>query len=154
MLELRRPTPDLADALAAFFERLAAASDGAHFHPHPLTRAEAERRCAYAGRDVYGVAVAEGTVLGYGMLRGWDEGFDVPSLGIAIDAAARGTGLGRLVMLWLHAEARRRGAPRIRLKVYPDNTAAVRLYESLGYVFEGALVDGQRLGFRSLDGAP
>ncbi len=154
MLELRRPTPDLVDALAAFFERLAASPDGAHFHPHPLTRDEAARRCAYAGRDVYGVAVAEGTVLGYGMLRGWDEGFDVPSLGIAVDADARGTGLGRLVMLWLHAEARRRGAAKVRLKVYPGNATAVRLYESLGYVFERDLVDGQRLGFKALERGP
>jgi FkbM family methyltransferase len=38
-------------------------------------------------------------------------------------------------MSHLHAEAARRGSPRVRLKVYPQNTAAVRLYESLGYRF-------------------
>jgi ribosomal protein S18 acetylase RimI-like enzyme len=52
-------------------------------------------------------------------------------------------------MLYLHAEARRRGAPRIRLKVYPENTAAVELYRSLGYVFE-ASERGQLVGFKTL----
>ena len=80
------------------------------------------------------------------MLRGWDQGFAVSSLGIATHAAARGIGLGRALMLYLHAEARRRGARRIRLKVYPDNRVAVELYRTLGYVFAGELEEGQLVG--------
>ena len=57
------------------------------------------------------------------------------SLGIALAPSARGLGLSRPLMLALHERAQAEGAPRIRLKVYPDNTAAVRLYEGLGYVF-------------------
>ena len=41
------------------------------------------------------------------------------------------------MMNHLHAEARRRGADRVRLRVHPDNVAARRLYESLGYVRTG-----------------
>ena len=151
-LELRRPTPELADALAAFFAELKRSGDEQRFHPHPFTEREASERCAYAGRDVYCVAIADGEVLGYGMLRGWDEGYEVPSLGIAIRASARGTGLGRVLMLYLHAEARRHGADRIRLKVYPDNAAAVALYRSLGYVFAEELEQGQLVGFAELAG--
>jgi ribosomal protein S18 acetylase RimI-like enzyme len=79
------------------------------------------------------------------MLRGWDEGYEVPSLGIAVLASARGTGLGRTFMQFLHSAARLQGAPRVRLKVYPENAAAWRLYESLGYCFEPG-ADHQLLG--------
>jgi len=84
------------------------------------------------------------------MLRGWDEGYAVPSLGIAVRAEAQGSGLGRLVMGYLHTEARRRGAPRIRLKVYPDNVRAVELYRSLGYEYRPELESGQLVGYKEL----
>ena len=69
-------------------------------------------------------------------MRGWDEGFDIPSLGIAIHPEARGRGLARPFMAFLHAAAKARGATKIRLTVYNDNQRAVELYRRLGYVFE------------------
>src|SRR6185503_6378785 len=80
---------------------------------------------------------------------GWDEGFEVPSLGIALHPQARGNGLGRRFMLFLHQEAQARGARRVRLKVYPDNLGAVHLYDSLGYHFEAREHD-QLVGIVSL----
>jgi len=133
-------------ALAAFFAELVRQGDNQWFHPHPFTAEQARVLAAYAGRDLYCVAVDEGRVAAYGMLRGWDEGYATPSLGIAVAPAFRGQGLGRPFMHYLHAAARLRGAPRVRLKVYPGNTAARRLYESLGYRFQDA-GDGQLLGF-------
>lgn len=145
-LEFRALVPELAPVLAEFFAHLETTGESRRFHPHPFTRESAEERARYRGSDVYVVAVAGIVVLGYGMLRGWDEGYAIPSLGIAIHASARGIGLGRALMLYLHAEARRRGALRIRLKVYPDNTAAVALYGSLGYEFGEQLDQGQLVG--------
>jgi ribosomal-protein-alanine N-acetyltransferase len=147
-LELRRPASDLEPALARFFAHLRDTGEEQRFHPHPFTAEAARERCAYRGADVYCVAVVGEVVLGYGMLRGWDDGWSVPSLGIAIHADARGLGLGRALMLYLHAEARRRGAERIRLKVYPDNAAAVTLYRSLGYEFGPELEQGQLVGYK------
>ena len=152
-LEFVRLQPGIEQALAAFFEALVAGQDDRHFHPHPFTPAAASERARYQGRDVYCVAVSGGRVLGYGMLRGWDEGYDVPSLGIAIHPEARGIGLGRAMMLYLHAEARRRGASRIRLKVHPENARAVDLYRSLGYEF-GVMDQGQLVGFKTVTGRP
>lgn len=132
-------------ALADLFSALVARGEDASFHPHPLSASEASTRARYAGKDLYFVAVDAERVLGYAMLRGWDEGYEVPSLGIALHPAARGRGLGREFMLYLHDAARQRGAKRVRLKVYPENTAAVRLYASLGYDF-GARENGQLVG--------
>jgi len=71
------------------------------------------------------------------MLRGWDEGYSTPSVGIAVRNGARRKGYGRLMMAHLHGAARARGAIQLRLRVHPNNGAARRLYESIGYVYRG-----------------
>lgn len=135
-LEFRALAPTLADGLGDFFEALAGSDAAAHFHPHPLTRESAHQLCHYAGRDLYFAAVCDSRVLAYGLLRGWDEGYAIPSLGIALAVEARGTGLARAFMLFLHVAARLRGAQRVRLTVFRSNVRAVALYRSLGYRFE------------------
>jgi ribosomal-protein-alanine N-acetyltransferase len=143
-LEFRRLGPDLLLGLRAFFESLAADPASALFHPHPFTDGEAERVCTFAGKDLYLAAAVNGEVRAYGMLRGWDEGYAIPSLGIAVHPSARGTGLGAAFMQYLHAAAAARGAKTIRLKVYAHNAKAKALYERLGYVPAGE-TEGQLL---------
>ena len=125
--------PRWVEPLAEFFDELVRADDERWFHPHPLTRGYAQELGSYEGRDVYVLMVDGQQVVGYGMLRGWDEGFEVPSLGIAISPARKGRGLGRKLMAHLHEAAAARGATKIRLTVDEANLAAVRLYTSLGY---------------------
>lgn len=137
--------PDLKDSLARFFELIRANGDEAYFHPHPLTPAEAGARCSYRGPDIYVAAIVRGEIVGYGMLRGWDEGHEVPSLGICLHPDIRGSGLARPLMEYLHREAWRRGADRIRLTVDPSNEPACRLFRSLGY--ELAPVDSRLVGY-------
>ncbi|MFN8515656.1 MAG: GNAT family N-acetyltransferase [Chloroflexia bacterium] len=103
----------------------------------------------YAGADLYYVLIAGDTILGYGMLRGWDAGYEVPSLGIAIHPQYRGSGLGKLLMQFLHCAARWKGATQIRLKVYPDNPRAIKLYQQLGYAF-GKMEHEQLVGIATL----
>jgi len=141
-VELLRPQH--AGSLGELFEALAAAGDDRFFHPHPLTRAEATSRCDHSGGDLYCALVDGDRVVGYGLLRGWEEGYDVPSLGIAIHPELRRAGAATQLMRHLHAQARTRGAARVRLKVYPDNSAARELYERFGYRFEPA--DGELIG--------
>jgi ribosomal protein S18 acetylase RimI-like enzyme len=135
-LEFAKLAPTHLPGLKALFASLTGRGDDHFFHPHPFTDAEAERLVRLPTNDLYAVACRGPAVLAYGMLRGWDEGYDVPSLGVALHPEARGTGLGRAFMHYLHAAARDRGAPSIRLKVYPDNVAAKNLYASLGYQFQ------------------
>lgn len=125
--------PDHPALTADQLEELFAELDTTHFHPHPFTREEAERIASHSGADVYAILEVDGRPVAYGMLRGWDEGYEVPSLGIAVRRDAYRQGHGRAMMDRLHAIARDRRAPRIRLRVHPDNLAARALYESLGY---------------------
>jgi ribosomal-protein-alanine N-acetyltransferase len=148
-LEFRKLSPDMEGCLADFFHVLSTAGDTSHFHPHPFTAEAAKERCHYTGRDLYYVAISNGNVQAYGMLRGWDEGYEVPSLGIAVHPRARGIKLGSAMMHFLHSAARQRGASRIRLRVYKDNITARSMYEKLGYHFEGEQ-EGQLVGFCEL----
>jgi GNAT superfamily N-acetyltransferase len=140
-LEFRRAEPGLAAALGSFLRELAAGGDEEQFHPHPLDDAAAREVCDYAGADVYLVGL-EG-----------DAGFAVPSVGIAVRASARGRGIGRALMGRLHEEAAARGAARVRLRAHPDNLAALRLYRSLGYGFDGE-EEGQLVGILELRSRP
>jgi ribosomal-protein-alanine N-acetyltransferase len=142
--------PGHASALTSFFDRLRAHGIDKFFHPHPLTADEASKRAAYRGLDFYCVLAQDAAIVGYGMLRGWDEGYEAPSLGIVVDPSVQGRGYGRLLMEFLHATARQRGSSRIRLKVYPDNLRALALYRSLGYEFQGP-ENGQLLGILILN---
>ena len=122
-------------ALERLFARIAGDPTSCHFHPHPFSELEAQRICNYVGKDKYVGLRYEAEFSGYGMLRGWDEGFLVPSLGIYVAPELRGTGAARLLMQHLHLIAKLAGAQQVRLKAYRENTAAYRLYRAMGYEF-------------------
>jgi len=117
-------------------EALEKAGDDARFHPHPFTKEALDEIARREGKDYYCVLVDDDQVRGYGMLRGWDEGYEVPSLGIAVHPALQGKGLGKAIMQHLHDEARRRGSAKIRLRVRQGNDRAIGLYRELGYAFQ------------------
>ncbi len=138
-------------ALSEFLLSLAQGEDDAFFHPHATDVETIRKIIADKSRDEYLLLIAGGKVYGYGLLRGWDEGYEIPSLGLAIHASVRGAGFGRAFMHYLHATARHKGAERIRLRVHKNNTQAIRLYRSLDY--ELAQDGGQPnylIGFKSL----
>jgi len=132
-METRPIKPEDRGALSKFFTLLKDRAIDKLFHPHPLTDESALERASYKGKDFYAVLVDANQIVGYGMLRGWDEGFEIPSLGIAIHPDLHRQGKGRLMMNYLHDAARQRGAKKIRLKVCPHNRSAVNLYRKLGY---------------------
>lgn len=133
--------PDLADIFQEIDDRF--------FRPHPFTAEEARKIAQRVGRDTYILLSEDGQPAAYGMLRGWDEGYPLPTLGIAVRKKLQGRGLGRRMMGMLHDEARRRGAIAMRLRVHPDNVRARRLYESLGYAYVG-VERGELLMIRDL----
>lgn len=52
---------------------------------------------------------------------------------IAVDKSMRGRGISSKLLEGLEDDARERGSLFLRLEVRPDNMAAIRLYQSLGY---------------------
>jgi [ribosomal protein S18]-alanine N-acetyltransferase len=144
--------PGWEQGLGRLFAALAEADELRFFDPHPHDPETLARIAARTGGDLYYLLVEGDDVLGYGLLRGWDEGFDVPSLGVAVHPAARSAGLGALLMQYLETMAAYRGASGVRLRVMRTNTTAVALYAGRGYHFEndpgdaGLLVGHKAIG--------
>ena len=67
------------------------------------------------------------------MLRGWTDGYEVPSFGVLVDAKHRGKGLGRQLMRFAIDEARNLGCHELILSVYGSNEDAIGLYSSFGF---------------------
>jgi ribosomal protein S18 acetylase RimI-like enzyme len=89
------------------------------------------------------VAVVDGEVAGYLRLakasRFVSSDHVLTINGVAVDPAKQRRGVGRALIDAAIAEAQRRGARRLTLRVFSPNTAARRLYESAGFEVEGIL---------------
>lgn len=149
---IRPVAVDDAAALATFFGSLRAGGAEKFFHPHALDEETAAVRARYVGQDIYLLLTDDSEILAYGMLRGWDEGYSIPSLGIAVRPDKQGLGLGRRLMEALHHAAAERGASRVRLRVHPQNDAAIKLYRSIGYLFDEKKSGDILVGYLDLAG--
>lgn len=128
-LHVRRVAPADEGALAGLVRRI----DQTYFRPHAMTPEETARIVRRDGLDLYLLGFVADEALAYGILRGWDEGYLVPSLGIGVRSDATRKGYGGAMMMALHAAARQRGATQVRLRVHADNAPARALYRSMGY---------------------
>jgi len=133
-LHMRLVGSEDCEALGQFLEENDRPEVTRYFNPFPLDRATAQRICLNGQLDRYIVALLKGRIVGLSMLRGWNEGFDVPSLGILIDRSNTQHGIGRRLMEFTLTEARKKGCQSVRLSVHASNKRAVSLYSSLGFV--------------------
>jgi putative acetyltransferase len=85
------------------------------------------------------VAVIDGQVVGMaGLHVGVGKGRHCASLGIMVHDRFQGRGIGRELMdMLLHMADNFLGLNRVELEVYPDNSRAIKLYESSGFEHEG-----------------
>jgi ribosomal protein S18 acetylase RimI-like enzyme len=130
-VEFRVVGPGDARLLADLFAEI----DETFFRPHPFTPEQAREIAHTTGHDIHAVLIADERAIAYGLLRGWDEGYATPSIGLAVRPDSQGRGMGRVMMTHLHAAAKSRGASSVRLRVHPENSRARRLYETLGYTY-------------------
>jgi ribosomal protein S18 acetylase RimI-like enzyme len=71
--------------------------------------------------------------------------------GLAVDPELQGRGVGRALLEAALAEARRRGARKLSLRVLGDNERARALYERAGFEVEGVLRAEFHLDGRDVD---
>jgi ribosomal-protein-alanine N-acetyltransferase len=157
-VDIRSLCPLDVHALTRFFADIVADEDTTGiFHPHPFDAKTAQRICNRDGivNDGYFAAFDGQTVLGYAMLRGWDDGYEIPSFGVCVRPDARGRGIARSLLSEALSRARTAGACRVMLKVYGENAVARRLYESMGFVFDQPALPGiQAVGIAVLKPGP
>ena len=107
----------------------------------PLERAEHWERLLAELEDVAGgtrqVALARGEVVG--SLALGPAPYGVTHLSMFVAVAWRRRGVGSALVATALSAARRSGAHKIALQVWPDNRAALALYDRFGFVREGLL---------------
>src|SRR5208337_259421 len=93
-LELREIAETDEVCLASFFTDNNAPQVVRQFNPFPLTAELARTIAKVRCRDHYYGAFLGDRMVGFSMLRGWDDGYTVPSFGILIDRDFHGRGYG------------------------------------------------------------
>jgi ribosomal protein S18 acetylase RimI-like enzyme len=99
------------------------------------------RHWIQASNREFMVAVEQGQLLGYGLVLFHGATNLARLYSIAIAQEARGKGIGAKLLQALETASVNRQRFFMRLEVAKDNTAAIRLYESAGYVAFGTLED-------------
>jgi ribosomal protein S18 acetylase RimI-like enzyme len=78
------------------------------------------------------VAEHDGAIVGVVVLTLTDEGFLIDN--VAVHPSRRGTGLGRALLQFAEAEARRAGFDAVHLYTHEQMTENLALYSRIGYV--------------------
>jgi L-amino acid N-acyltransferase YncA len=71
------------------------------------------------------------------MLRGLDQGYDIPSYGVMISQKHSNKGFGKLTLYHAIAYCKLNGIKILMLKVHPDNLYAKKMYLDLGFEHTG-----------------
>jgi putative acetyltransferase len=125
----------------------AVAEEGLLAAEPPIDRAERAARFREAiegaGPGALWVLEDDGEIVGHGAVHE-SHAPGVLALGMAIEGPARGRGGGRSLLDALIEQARRAGAHKLELEVWPENARAIALYASAGFVVEGVRHDHYR----------
>ena len=108
------------------------------FYAFSFDEGDIARMLAGRVKDVYMGLLWDGELAGFFMLRGWDEGYEVPAIGTFVAEKYRGRGLFRLTVELTRVICKLRGVPRVMSKAHPDNSPS-RKAVAMG--FEQAGVD-------------
>jgi len=139
--------------LKDFFRLIRSEGSEKFFHPHPFDDETAERiaRDSIMYRDLYYLVLSHNeNIAGYFMLRGFDEGYEIPSFGVIVHPEFRRKGLGRATMEITINVCRTLKIKKLMLKVYDKNIAAKSLYDSFGFKFSSSKKKNEFIGFMNI----
>jgi ribosomal protein S18 acetylase RimI-like enzyme len=130
---VRAASADDARGMAELFAAVAGERDGIATEP-PVDIGErtAQFTAAIAGSVV---AVDGGQVIGMLHVEATRHGFG--EVGMCVDSAWRGRGVGSALMRAAISLAREQGLHKLSLEVFAHNTAAIALYHRCGFTEEG-----------------
>jgi RimJ/RimL family protein N-acetyltransferase len=88
-------------------------------------------------KDQYYGIFTENNLVGFYMLRGFDEGYEIPSYGVWVAKDFSSKGISKLTLQHAISFCKINNIKKIILKVHPDNVIAKNIYESFGFIYEG-----------------
>lgn len=130
---IRRARPADARAMARLFAAVAAERDGIATEP-PV---DIDKRTEEFERSAHAAMVAEARGRIVGTIHVNVGRFGTGELGMLVDSAWRGHGIGSRLMDAAIGWAREQGLHKLCLEVFPTNTAAIALYRKYGFAEEG-----------------
>jgi RimJ/RimL family protein N-acetyltransferase len=106
-------------------------------------------------QDVYMGMYWQNRLVGFFMLRGWDEGYEVPTYGVLVDEKFSGYGLTTASLRMAKTICKLCRSPRIMLKVHLSNSRAKRIFERAGFIQTGIDRENDTFIYHfDLDGRP
>lgn len=84
----------------------------------------------------YGIYL-DNSLAGFYMLRGFDDGFEIPSYGVWIAKEFSAKGISKLTLHHAITFCKTNNIKKLMLKVHPDNLIAKKIYENFGFTYEG-----------------
>ncbi len=108
-----------------------------HYHPFKFNFDDIKNLVSSAAHDLY-IAIfldsdTSSILIGLLTLRGLDEGYESPMLGLFISQEFSGRGYARYSLHYAEQLCINRGWKRLLLKVDAENTRAMAIYTSIGY---------------------
>jgi len=107
-----------------------------YFIPFATDIESLEDRLESVCEDRYWGVWFEATLVGFFMMRGFDEGYQRPSFGVYIAQVYSGRGLSRLALDYCMSWCRMNHIGAMMLKVHPDNRYARQTYENAGFTVD------------------
>jgi RimJ/RimL family protein N-acetyltransferase len=136
-LAVRRAVADDVDAMLDLYESVAA--EGRYIGRElPIDRDSLRPVWVESVGDPNGawfVAEVDGEIVGSASI----QGLGVAHLGMQVARSHRGRGIGSSLLVASIGWARKAGAHKVALEVWPHNEAAITLYEKFGFEREGYL---------------
>lgn len=118
---LKEVTSSDEQILKAFFIKNNVPPTVRGFSAFPLNGESANFICSKSHQDKFYIFVDEKTIKGFSMLRGWDEGYSIPSFGIIVDIDYQGKGIGSKILELTIEKCLQLGCKRMRLSVYSSH---------------------------------
>ncbi len=103
------------------------------FNPFPLTEITARWIAYEPHKDMFFLALQSQKPVGFSMLRGWEEGYKIPSFGMFVDYRQHGKGYGKDLLRLTVEAAQKHNCTQVRLSVYASNLPACKIYSSYGF---------------------
>ncbi len=108
-----------------------------YFTPFSFEEDSIKKIINNAVNDKYFGIFINDDLAGFYMLRGFDQGYEVPSYGVWVSDKFSGLGLSKLTLQHAITFCKINNIKKIMLKVYPENIIAKSIYEAFGFKQEG-----------------
>ena len=148
-ISIRKIGPDLAQELSELIQN-SGPDYSKYFIPFSFDLQTVEKKLADVKLDLFFGIFVNARLVGFYMLRGFDEGYDIPSYGVWISSEFAGKGLARLTIQHAISFCKINNINQLMLKVHPDNLKAIKLYEDFGFINSGLDPKNDNLIYKKL----